>query len=92
MSPENKSIGKKKPGKKMSKGNVWDFIEDANRSTRLYNQMMDIIRTRGEGYTANSLMEKFHSLGYENVSLLDAKRIINTVKKLKDPEGWDWHY
>jgi hypothetical protein len=78
--------------KKASKGNVFDFIEDANRNPNLYKKMIAIIRTKGKGYTPQSLMKKFHSLGYEGVSLQNAKRILTTLKKLKDPDAWDWHY
>ena len=78
--------------RKASKGNVFDFIEDANADPNLYKQMMAIIRTKGKGYTAETLLKKFHRMGYEGVSLQATKRIMATLKKLKDPDAWDWHY
>jgi|OpeIllAssembly_1097287.scaffolds.fasta_scaffold180292_2 hypothetical protein len=85
----NKTQSKKK---KVSKGNVFDFIEDANKDPKLYKQMIAIIKTKGKGYTAETLLKKFHRLGYEGVSLQATKRIMATLKRLKDPEAWDWHY
>lgn len=87
----NKKEGKSTK-KKVSKGNVFDFIEDANRNPTLYKQMIAIIKTKGSGYTADKLLKKFHRLGYEGVSLQNTKKIIATLRRLENPEAWDWHY
>jgi len=79
-------------GKKVSKGNVFDFIEDANKDPKLYNQMIAIIKKKGKGETPETLLKKFHRLGYEGVSLQATKNIIATLRRLKNPEAWDWHY
>ena len=78
--------------KKVSKGNMSKFIEDAIEDPKLYNQMMAVIKTKGKGLTPGKFMEKFHRLGYEGVSMQDAKSTLATLRKLKNPESWDWHY
>ena len=79
-------------GKKVSKGNFFDFIEDANRDPKLHKQMTELIKKKGKGETAETLLKKFHRLGYEGVSLQVTKSILATMRRLKNPEGWDWHY
>lgn len=78
--------------KKVSKGNVFDFIEDANEDPKVYKQMMAVIKTKGKNETPDSLLKKFHRLGYEGVSLQATKSILATLRSLKKTDAWDWHY
>ncbi len=78
--------------KKVSKGNVFDFIEDALRDPKLYKEMMKVINNKGKGLTPKAFMEKFHRMGYSGVSLQAARSTLATLRTVKNPKGWDWHY
>jgi hypothetical protein len=79
--------------KKESKGNYLDFIEDLAQDPKLRKKVVDIIKTKGKGLTADKLLKKFHDLKYDGVSLRDAKKILAILANLDpDPSKWDWGY
>lgn len=78
--------------KKQSKGNFFNFIDDAASDPNLHRQMVNVINKKGIGETPKTLLEKFHRLGYDGVSLRDSKRILVNLKRIKNPSAWDWNY
>jgi len=78
--------------KKVSKGNIFNCIENAQRNKKLRKEIQSFMETRGKGYTDKTFMERFHELGYENVSLKDARTLLNNVKTLKDTDQMPWKY
>ena len=80
------------PRKKQSKGNFFNFIDDVATDPNLHKKMLDIIKKKGKGETPDKLLKKFQGLGYDGVSLRDAKRILGILKRVKDPSRWDWSY
>ena len=78
--------------KKQSKGNFFNFIDDAASDPKLHKQMVDVINKKGIGETPKTLLEKFHRLGYDGVSLRDSKKILVNLKRIKNPSAWDWSY
>ena len=75
-----------------SKGNFFNFIEDAAEDDALRAKMTVIIEDKGRNETPETLLTKFHDEGYDGVSLRDTIKILEMVKKLKDPKAWDWSY
>ena len=75
-----------------SKGNIFNFIEDAAKNPKLHKKMADVINTRGKGMTPNKLVNEFHRFGYDVVSLRDTRKILDIVKKAINPADWDWSY
>jgi hypothetical protein len=75
-----------------SKGNFFNFVDDAATDPKLHKKMLDVIKKKGKGETPKGLLEKFHKLGYDGVSLRDCNRILLILKGIKDPSTWDWSY
>jgi len=75
-----------------SKGNIFNFIEDAASNPKLHKKMAAVINSRGKGMTANKLVSEFHRLGYDGVCLRDCKKILDIVKRAINPADWDWSY
>jgi hypothetical protein len=83
--------GEDMANKKESKGNFFNFVEDATKSKQLQKEMLDVAKQIG--LTGEKLLTEFHNRGYDGVSLRDCNRILNI---LKDPEQLrklgDWQY
>ncbi len=71
--------------KKVSKGNMFNFFEDASKDPKLQKEMKAMIKKKGKGETPKTFMEKFHKLGYDGVSLRDCKKILDILKLPKIP-------
>jgi len=79
--------------KTKSKGDIFNFINDATRNPSLHKEMANMIKTKGEGFTPNSLLERFYKHHYDDVNLGDCKKILKIVKTgIVQPEIWDWNY
>lgn len=78
--------------KAASKGTIFSCVKDADKNKKLSEEIEAFVSTKGKGYTPKKLMERFHALGYENVSLADATSVLASVQELKHPDTWDWHY
>jgi hypothetical protein len=75
----------------VSKGNIFNFIEDASKDPKLQKQMTAMIKKKGKGETPKTFMQKFHDLGYLDVRFTDCKKILDIIKGV-DPSAWDWSY
>ena len=75
-----------------SKGNLWNFIEDAAKDPKLHKKMVHVITTKGKDTTPKKLLEEFHRLGYDGADLRDCKKVLSIVKTVVDPSKWDWSY
>jgi hypothetical protein len=75
-----------------SKGNIFNFFEDAANDPKLQKRMLDVIKTKGKGLSGEELLKKFQRLHYDGVSLRDCNRILLILKGIKDPSTWDWSY
>jgi hypothetical protein len=86
--------GKEMPKKEeKSRGNFFDFIEDAAKDPKLHKKMVHTITTRGKGMKPEGLLREFYALGYDGVNLRDCKKILEIVDKtIVDPSKWDWAY
>jgi len=78
--------------KKGSKGNIFNFIDDAVSDPKLQKKMVDFINQKGKGWTAEKLLTEFHKLHYDGASLRDCNKLLDDVKRIKDPSAWDWCY
>jgi len=79
--------------KKESKGDFVKFIRDAANDPNLHKKMMDVINKKGKGETPDTLLKKFHGLGYYGVSLQDCNTALFMIKEgIRDPSGVDWTY
>jgi len=77
-------------GKRKSKGNFADFVQDANKNPRLRQKFIESLR---KGMTADDLLKLFYSLGYYGVSLDDCITILSTIKDPKKlAEVWNLKY
>lgn len=78
--------------KKQSKGNFFNFVEDASKTNSpLRKQILNVVKQKG--MTSEKLLKHFQDKGYDGVSLRDCRRILSI---LKDPSQLqkleDWHY
>jgi hypothetical protein len=78
--------------KKQSKGNFFNFVEDASKkNSPLPKEMLAVVKQKG--MTSEKLLKHFHGRGYDGVSLRDCRRILTI---LKDPSQLqkleEWHY
>jgi len=79
--------------KRKSKGDIFDFINDAAKNEELHKDMVSVITSKGEGLVANSFLKKFHDRGYKDVTLQDCKKLLKIIKKdIVNPSIWDWSY
>jgi hypothetical protein len=78
--------------KKVSKGNILSCVNDANKNPKLEAQIKAFIKNKGKGQTPKTLMDRFHRLGYEDVSLKDTRALLANIRGLQNPKDWDWHY
>lgn len=91
MAAKKESKGKTKTPGKVSKGNIFNFIEDTSKDKELQNLMTAMIKKKGKGEKPETLLEEFLRLGYDGVSLRDCKKILDILKGV-DPSAWDWSY
>jgi len=79
--------------KKESKGNIFNFFEDASKDPTLQKKMLAVIKTKGKGMKPEGLLKKFHDLGYDGVSLRDCNRILIILKSpIPLEQGGEWAY
>jgi hypothetical protein len=93
MGTEKEPKSKKKPMKKVSKGDLIRFIKDAAEDPKQQAKMMSVVEKKGKGETPQTLLEKFHDEGYYGVSLQDCSTILFILKKgIRDTSQIDWCY
>jgi hypothetical protein len=85
--------GEEMAKKKQSKGNFFNFIDDAAKDPILQKEMLAVIKKKGAGWTGSKLLKRFHELNYDGVSLRDCNRVLIILKtRVKNPLAWDWSY
>jgi hypothetical protein len=71
--------------KRKSKGNFFNFIEDASKkNSPMWKQTLNVLKRKG--LTSEQLLKLFQDRGYDGVSLRDCRRILNIIK---DPSQLD---
>jgi hypothetical protein len=79
--------------KKESKGNIFNFFEDASKDPSLQNEIVKAIKTKGKGWTGDKLLKRFHKLHYDGVSLRDCNRMLIILKSgIPTGPGGEWAY
>lgn len=79
--------------KKESKGDFVKFIKDAANDPKLHKKMIAVVNKKGKGETPETLLKKFHDLGYNGVSLQHCITALFILKEgMKDPSLMDWSY
>jgi hypothetical protein len=77
----------------VSKGNIFNFFEDAANDPKLQKKMLDVIKTKGKGLSGEDLLKKFQRLHYDGVSLRDCNRILIILKSpIPLEQGGEWAY
>jgi hypothetical protein len=76
-----------------SKGNIFNFFEDAADDPKLQKKMLDVIKTKGRGLSGEDLLKKFQRLHYDGVSLRDCNRILIILRSpIPTEQGGEWAY
>ncbi len=79
--------------KKQSKGDIFDFIDDAAKDKELHKKVVQMITSKGEGITPDNFLKEFYSLGYYDVNQRDCEKLLEIIRKdIADPSSWDWSY
>lgn len=75
-----------------SKGNFFNFIEDASKkNAAMREQLLNVLKRKG--LTSEELLKLFHDRGYDGVCLRDCHRILNIIKDpsiLEKQEIWQY--
>jgi len=77
---------------KESKGNFFNFVEDASKkNSPLKEKMLAVVKRKG--MTSEKLLKDFHARGYDGVSLRDCRRILSILENPSQLQKLeDWHY
>jgi hypothetical protein len=78
--------------KKQSKGNFFNFIEDASKkNSKVRKEMLTVVKKKG--LNADKLLQEFQKRGYDGVSLRDCRRMMELLKRpgyIQMLDGWQY--